>query len=99
MRVKAFFLVPGVVTIDIPDHIDISDKKKLRETADDRLADISNKDLLEALALSEDYLPLEDLIFQDKPYIEALELQNLTPIFQTKVWTAYKKLDEIDYEK
>ena len=53
------------------------------------------------LCLDNEEVLIEDLIFEDKPYIEAIELQddNLTSIFQTKLWKTYKELNEIDREE
>mgnify|MGYP003392363198 FL=1 len=101
MRVTAFFLKVGSVNLDIPDNLDFQDKENLREVAEEKLATLTNEELLEAMAMSFDFKPIEDLIFEDKPYIEAIELQdeNLTSIFQTKLWKTYKELDEIDREE
>ena len=101
MRVTAFFLKVGSVNLDIPDNLDFQDKENLREVAEEKLATLTNEELLEAMAMSFNCKPIEDLIFEDKPYIEAIELQdeNLTSIFQTKLWKTYKELDEIDREE
>ena len=101
MRVTAFFLKVGSIELDIPDNLDFQDKEILREVTEKNLATLTNGELLEAMAMSFECNPIEDLIFEDKPHIEAIELQdeNLTSIFQTKLWKTYKELYEIDKEE
>ena len=100
MKVTAFFLKVGSVDLELPNSIDLQDKEKLREAAEEEIAKLSNTELLEAMAMSYSSKPIEDLIFEDFPYIESIELKdnNLTQIFQTKLWRTYKELDEIDRE-
>ena len=76
------------------------DKEKLREAAEEEIAKLSNVELLEAMSMSCSSKSIEDLIFEDIPYIESIELKdnNLTQVFQTKLWRTYKELDEIDRE-
>ncbi len=101
MKVTAFFIKVGSVDLDILDNLDSEDKKKIREAAEQELAKLTNGELLEAMAMSYDCQPIEDLIFEDKPYIEAIELKNdnFTTIFQTKLWKTYKELDDIVTEE
>ncbi len=100
MKVTAFFLKVGSVDLELPNSIDLQDKEKLREAAEEEIAKLSNVELLEAMSMSYSSKPIEDLIFEDVPYIESIELKdnNLTQVFQTKLWRTYKELDEIDRE-
>ncbi len=100
MKVTAFFLKVGSVDLELPNNIDLQDKEKIRKVAEKEIAKLSNTELLEAMAMSYSSKPIEDLIFEDFPYIESIELKdnNLTQIFQTKLWRAYQELDEIDRE-
>ena len=100
MKVTAFFLKVGSVDLELPNSIDLQDKEKLREAAEEEIAKLSNVELLEAMSMSCSSKSIEDLIFEDVPYIESIELKdnNLTQIFQTKLWRTYKELDEIDRE-
>ena len=101
MKVTAFFLKVGSVDLELPNSIDLQDKEKIRKVAEKEIDKLSNTELLEAMAMSYDYQPIEDLIFEDIPYIEAIELKDekLTTLFQTKLWKAYKELDEIATEE
>ena len=100
MKVTAFFLKVGSVDLELPNSIDLQDKEKLREAAEEEIAKLSNVELLEAMSMSCSSKSIEDLIFEDVPYIESIELKdnNLTQVFQTKLWRTYKELDEIDRE-
>ena len=100
MKVTAFFLKVGSVDLELPNSIDLQDKEKLREAAEEEIAKLSNVELLEAMSMSCSSKSIEDLIFEDIPYIESIELKdnNLTQVFQTKLWRTYKELDEIDRE-
>lgn len=100
MKVTAFFLKVGSIDLELPDILDLQNKEKIREIAEKQLDKISNAELLESMAMSFNCKPIEDLIFEDKPYIEAIELknENLTTVFQTKLWKAYRELDELDTE-
>ena len=100
MKVTAFFLKVGSVDLELPNSINLQDKEKLREAAEEEIAKLSNVELLEAMSMSCSSKSIEDLIFEDIPYIESIELKdnNLTQVFQTKLWRTYKELDEIDRE-
>ena len=101
MKVTAFFLKVGSVDLELPNSINLQDKEKLREAAEEEIAKLSNVELLEAMSMSCSSKSIEDLIFEDIPYIESIELKdnNLTQVFQTKLWKTYKELDEIDREE
>ena len=58
MRVTAFFLKVGSVNLDIPDNLDFQDKENLREVAEEKLATLTNEELLEAMAMSFDCKPI-----------------------------------------
>ena len=97
MKVNIRYIHTGLIKADLPDNIDKNDKKAIRDWADNILENTSNKDLLEGMANigGNDYI--EERLFDEVPYAEAVESDDdYEFLMQTKLWRAYDvEADEI----
>ena len=78
MEINIRYLVPGIITVDIPEEILKKSKEEIRNWALDALAEKTNKELLEGLeTVAYNGEPIENRIFDEVRLVEAIEKKKL----------------------
>ena len=99
MKVNIRYIHTGLISAEMPDSIDKDNKRAVRDWAERELEKLNNKELLEGLSNLEDNgEQIEDRLFDDTPYVEAVEdNETCEMIMQTKLWKAYsEEVDEVE---
>ncbi len=93
MKVNIRYIHTGLISAEMPDSIDKNNKRAIRDWAERELEKLNNKELLEGLAnLADQGEPIEERIFDDTPYVEAVEEgEYLELIMKTRLWKAYNE--------
>ena len=90
-KVNVRYLVPGTIKIEIPEEVLKLSKKEIRDWAYDVIEKKSNIELLEGLEMV-DYKnePIENRIFDDAPWVEAVEdAETCETIVKTVLWEQF----------
>ena len=92
MKVNIRYIHTGLIQADLPDNIDKNDKQAIRDWARDHLENISNKDLLEGMANIGGNDCIEERLFDEVPYVEAVEEDDTYELLmRTRLWKAYNE--------
>ena len=92
MKVNIRYIHTGLIQADLPDNIDKNDKQAIRDWARGHLENLSNKDLLEGMANIGGNDAIEERLFDEVPYVEAVEEDDTYELLmQTRLWKAYNE--------
>lgn len=100
-KVNIRYLMPGLITLDMPDEIENLSKEEQREWAFEVLEKTSNRELLVGMETVDKSSSIADRIFDEAPWPEAIEEteNNFKLILQTELWKTFMNGDKLSEDE